>query len=158
AHTSYEPRTRDLNRVLPRHIARQSASETEGTFFSRLRASPGLVVTSCGQTGIDQIAAQAARSLGITCFAIMPERRRTESSELGIGGPDCLDGVTVLELATPSYRFCTWANVYASDGTILVDCAGSEGSAETRTAAAWFGRPLLELQHLAAGDAAAAVR
>ncbi|HEX2059435.1 MAG TPA: putative molybdenum carrier protein, partial [Thermoanaerobaculia bacterium] len=90
-------------------------------------------------------AIQTARGFGITAFAIMPEGKRTEFSELGIGGPDRLDGAVVLELATPSYRFCTWANVFCSDGTILVDYARSEGSEETRKAAAWLGRPLLEL-------------
>jgi sugar/nucleoside kinase (ribokinase family) len=155
---SHVPRSENLNRVFPSHVARQSAATTEGAFARRLHDSPGLVVTCCGQTGIDQIAAQAAQDFGIPCFAIMPEGRRTECRELGVGGPDRLDGVTVLELATPSYRFCTWANVFASDGTILLDFAGSEGSEETRRAAQWLARPVLELRRDAGPAVADVVR
>ncbi len=151
---SYVRQSDDLNRVFPARISRQSASAGEGLFSKRLHSSPGLVVTCCGQTGIDQLALHAARSLGLTSFAIMPEGRRNESTELGIGGPDRLEGATVLTLATPSYRFCTWANVYASDGTILLDYARSEGSEETRKAAAWLGRPLIELQGVPVADIA----
>lgn len=148
AETSHAPRGEDLNAIFPPHIDRRSASTTEASFATRLHLSPGLVVTSCGQTGIDQLAIATARSFGITAFAIMPDGKRTESSELGIGGPDRLEGAIVLELATPSYRYCTWANVYCSDGTILLDYARSEGSEETRKAAAWLGRPLLELHEI----------
>lgn len=151
---SYVRQSDDLNRVFPARISRQSESTNEGLFSKRLHRSPGLVVTSCGQTGIDQLALHAARSLGLTAFAIMPEGRRNESTELGIGGPDRLEGATVLTLATPSYRFCTWANVYSSDGTILLDYARSEGSEETRKAAAWLGRPLIELQGVHVADIA----
>jgi sugar/nucleoside kinase (ribokinase family) len=154
---SYVPRSRDLNAVFPAHIDRRSASADEGRFRDRLHASPGLVVTSCGQTGIDQLSGQIARRLGITVFAVMPAGRRTEASESGSGEPDRLDATTLLELATPSYRFCTWANVFASDGTLLLDYAGSEGSEETRKAAAWLDRPLLELAHVPARDVAARV-
>jgi ATP phosphoribosyltransferase/sugar/nucleoside kinase (ribokinase family) len=154
---SYLPRSRDLNEVFPAHIDRRSARADEGRFRERLHASPGLVITSCGQTGIDQLSGQVARQLGITAFAIMPAGRRTETSDAHSGDPDRLDNITVLELATPSYRFCTWANVFASDGTILLDYAGSEGSEETRKAASWLRRPLLELAHVPARDVAARV-
>ena len=156
--TSYVPRCADLNRIFPPQVARRSASTTEADFARRIRKSPGLVVTSCGQTGIDQLASQIAHRLGITCFALMPEGRRTECSELGIGGPDQLAGINTLQLATRSYRFSTWANVFASDGTLLLDHARSEGSEETRRAAAWFRRPLLELQEVAVESVAASVK
>jgi sugar/nucleoside kinase (ribokinase family) len=151
---SYKVQSDDLNEVFPSVVERRSHSATERGFSKRLHLSPGLVVTSCGQSGIDQVAGQAARTLGITCFAIMPEGRRTENFELVASGVDRLDGIEVLELATPSYRYCTWANVFASDGTLLLDYAGSEGSEETRRAAAWLGRPLLELQHVPLTDVA----
>ena len=154
---SYKVRGEDLNEVFPSVVERRSHNVTEGAFARRLHMSPGLVVTSCGQSGIDQLAGQAARTLGITCFAIMPEGRRTENRELALGGPDRLDDVEVLELATPSYRYCTWANVFASDGTLLTDYAGSEGSEETRRAAAWLGRPVLELQQVPLADVGARV-
>ncbi|PYQ30054.1 MAG: hypothetical protein DMF56_10035 [Acidobacteria bacterium] len=155
--SSHVPRSDDLNEIFPAHIERRSSSTTEASFATRLHLSPGLVITSCGQTGIDQLALQTARTFGVTAFAIMPEGKRTECSELGEGGPDRLDGATILELATPSYRFCTWANVFASDGTLLLDYAQSEGSEETRKAARWLGRPVLELRGVPADDVAARV-
>ncbi|HEX2059503.1 MAG TPA: carbohydrate kinase family protein, partial [Thermoanaerobaculia bacterium] len=61
--TSHAPRGEDLNEIFPPHIDRRSASGSEASFATRLHASPGLVVTSCGQTGIDQLAIQTARGV-----------------------------------------------------------------------------------------------
>jgi ATP phosphoribosyltransferase len=135
----------DLNRVFGYKIDRSSAGVDDGALYSRIRRSPGLVIISCGQTGVDQIGMRVANRLGFPAYSILPAGRRTEFTEGLCSEPDDFAGSTCFELKSASYRFCTWTNVYFSDGTIIFDRAGTEGSEETRKACRSLGRPFLDI-------------
>src|SRR5579864_8267496 len=138
----------NLNKEFGFAIDRTSQRANEGELFERIRLSPGLVVVSCGQTGTDQIGLQTASELGLPAYGILPLGRRTEATEGVDEIEDDFGDAYVVELQSPSYRYCTWANAYLSDGTLLWDFSGSEGSAETRRACASLGRPILEISHI----------
>jgi hypothetical protein len=72
---------------------------------------------------------------------------RGPRNELTDGGRDAglPTGIRLVQLGSPSYRYCTWANVFLADGTVLVDLTRGEGSAETRRAAHELSRPLFEM-------------
>lgn len=114
-------------------------------YFHDLRQSAGLTVISCGNTGVDAFALQSAARWGLAAVAVMPSGKRREGNDAGVLPFLPPEGTHCLELASQSYRFCTWSNVYLSDGTVLLDIAGGEGSAETRRAAHQLNRPLFEL-------------
>ncbi len=142
------PVSADLNRVLPTWVERRSPSGSEGALIAVVHRSPGLAVLTGGQTGVDELAAAAAASAAIATHVIMPrDGRREPGGEPGAASVVNAAGATVRvhELASPSYRYRTWACVYASDAVILLDYTGSEGSQETKRAARWLNRPLIEV-------------
>ena len=138
----------DLNQVFGHYIDRTSNYDNEGEIYERIRHAPGIVVTSCGQTGVDQLALRSASKLGLPCFAILPSGRRTESSEGLVPDEDDFGDAYVIELGSTSYRYCTWANVYLSDGTLLWDFHNSEGSQATREACQQLRRPCLDITRI----------
>lgn len=141
--TSYHMRARapiqtNLNDLFGGYIER--ASHTPDWYIpQRVRQAPGPTIVSCLNSGVDTIAAEVSHQLGLPFFAIMPEGRRREDDGKST------DWLHVIELGTPSFRYCTWANVYAADGTLLLDISSGEGSQETRRAAHVLNRPILEL-------------
>ncbi len=135
----------NLTELFGSYIGRRS-NVPDWDLVNRVRQSAGLSVISCGQTGIDQLALTTGQKWGLATFAIMPDGRRTERLDYSTDGEDNFGTASVIELGSTSYRYCTWANVFLADGTILLDYAGSEGSAETRRACRVLGRPLLELK------------
>lgn len=142
-HRARSVSTANLTELFGSFIGRAS-DQPDWHLFDDVRSTAGTTVTSCGNPGVDTLGAISAARWGLPYFAIMPQDRRRDD---GLPPPATWD---VRELGTPSYRYCTWANVFITDGTILVDTVGSEGSAETRRAANSLNRPLLELN--AAGD------
>jgi len=142
------PPRQDLNELFAATIDRQSSSHVEGEIFEKVRLAPGLVVVSCGQTGVDQAALQVASDLGLASYAIMPFGRRTENSENNRVEKDFFGDSYVIELGSSSYRYCTWANVYFSDGTLIWNYANSEGSLETIRACEIMNRPYLDLTNI----------
>lgn len=138
----------DLNRVFGHHIDRTSNHDNEGAICERIRHAPGIVVTSCGQTGVDQLALRSASRLGLPCFAILPAGCRTEASEGLVPDEDDFGDAHLIELGSMSYRYCTWANVYLSDGTLLWDYHNSEGSQATREACRQLLRPCLDITRI----------
>lgn len=135
------PATSDLNKIFPTSLRRRSPSSTEGRLIASVHRSPGLAVLTGGQTGVDELAAAASASAAIPTHVVMPQGGRRETGAFAAAGPT----VRVHQLASPSYRYRTWACVYASDAVILIDYAGSEGGHETRLAARWLNRPLIEV-------------
>ncbi|PJJ63164.1 YpsA SLOG family protein [Compostimonas suwonensis] len=141
--TSYHMRARapmqvNMNELFGAFIERSSTT-TDWHLSERVRQAPGPTIISSMNSGVDTLASEAAAMLGLPFFGIMPEGGRREDDGLDLGG------LHLIELGSPSFRFCTWANVYLGDGTVLLDVSGGEGSAETRRASTALGRPLLEL-------------
>ncbi len=146
---SYTPPARrrysaNLTELFGRYIERRS-STPDWDVMDRVRQTSGLTVVTCGQTGVDQLALRSARERGLATFAILPEGRRTERADGVTEMPDDFADACVLELGSQRYRYCTWANVFVADGTLLLDLAASEGSEETRRACRILDRPLMEL-------------
>lgn len=135
----------NLNKVFGEYIDRRSESKNEGYLFNRIRLTPGFVITSCGQTGIDQLGLMAGSQLGLPTFGVLPKGRRTENSEGVSSKRDNFGDAFIIELGSNSYRYCTWVNAFISDGTLLWDFVDSEGSTETRKACIELGRPLLDV-------------
>ncbi len=137
------PRQWSLAGVLPQ-IGRSSPDLLEGALYEGIRTSPGISILSGGQTGVDQLAAAAARRLELPVHMVLPKGWRTEDGTLNRA---CLalGGSRFWELESESYRYRTWATAYFADAIVLVDPVCSEGSAETRKAADYFGRPTIEL-------------
>ncbi len=136
------PASQDLNAVFPAWIQRQSPSADEGRLIEAVHRSPGLAVVTGGQTGVDELATTMAARSAIATHVIMPSGHRTEAGT-ATAVPSA-PTVRAHELASDSYRYRTWASVYAADAVILLDFAGGEGSAETRRAAQCLNRPLFE--------------
>ena len=92
--------------------------------FGDVRTTCGLAVVSCGNSGIDAIGLSVASRLGLSTFCHMPKGWRNEDTE---AGRELLKvrGARYRELPTESYRYCTWANVYLSDLTLVIDPARS---------------------------------
>jgi sugar/nucleoside kinase (ribokinase family) len=135
----------DLNVIFGARIGRSSAASTEGTLFSRVRQAPEIAVLSGGQTGVDTLGLTAATSFGLPAFGVLPTDYRTEATDSGATPRRTLGDALLMELASPSFRFRTWANVYLADGTLLWDYHGTDGSQATREAAVALNRPLLDL-------------
>jgi hypothetical protein len=155
------PANQDLNAVFPAWIQRQSPGKDEGKLLGAVHRSPGLAVVTGGQRGVDELATTLSARSAIATHVIMPAGHRREtgpgadlvpggwaSTAGGSGGSpwasSAFPTVRIHELASDSYRYRTWASVYAADAVILLDFAGGEGSAETRRAAQWLNRPLFE--------------
>lgn len=136
--------SRDLNRHFP-EIGRRSLREDEGDIFSSVRTSPGVTVLTGGQTGIDTLAAKAAIGCGLPVHAIFPKNFRQEGGVLSEDKKGFWKAARLYELGSPSFRYRTWSSVYMSDGVILADRAGGEGSRETAIAAEHMSRPLLDI-------------
>ncbi len=137
------PPPSDLNRIFGGTICRASTSRCEGALAERIHRAPATTVITGGQTGVDQIALAVGDRMGLPTVAIMPDGRRTDPAAPDTSGiPPTTD---VIELSSASFRFRTWANAYISDGTLLWDLGGGEGSQATRDACASLGRPLLDL-------------
>ena len=145
----------DFNVVFGSTIDRTSTSQTEATLFERVRIAPGLTLVSPGQKGVDQIGIRAATKLGLPCFCILPQGRRTE--KLTEHNTDYFGDAYIKELDSLSYRYRTWAAVFLADGTLLLDFYGGEGSAATRDACHVLGRPLLDATSLNENDLLATV-
>jgi len=132
----------DLNQVFGQAIDRSSEHLDEAELFDEVRTSAGLTIVSCGETGVEDVAAQAAQDLGLPVFTHCPAGfRRSDGSASRMFEM----GARVRELGSSSFRFTTWTNVFLADAILLVDPADSEGSAATREAALCLGRPLLDL-------------
>jgi hypothetical protein len=116
----------------------RSSSEEDWHLYNRIRLTAGATVISCNNSGVDEAGIRAAKRLGLPCFSVMPKGGRREGLESDSSSHR-------IELGTDSYRFCTWANVYLSDGTVLLDISRREGSEETRRAASFLNRPLFEI-------------
>jgi sugar/nucleoside kinase (ribokinase family) len=144
------PPERDLNRIFSEQIGRSSDEHEEGWLFDRVRTAAGLVVVSGGQTGVDQLALQAASLLGLPAFCVLPAGGRTETSEGLLPGPDRFGDAHITTLGSPSYRYRTWTTVYVADGTLIWDYHASEGCATARDACRALGRPFLDVVPLAA--------
>ena len=136
---------RDLNRVFAELIGRSSDRRDEGGLFDRFRQAAGLVLMSGGQTGVGQLALQAAARLGLPSFCLLPGGCRTETTEGLWPGPDRFGRAHVEELASTRYRYRTWASVYLADGTLIWDFHDSEGCATAREASMALGRPYLDV-------------
>lgn len=142
--SSYSLRARtveptNLTEIFGEHIERASPTP-DWWLYDRVRQTAGVTVVTSFNTGVDTLGGDVASELGLPWFAVMPEGRRRDP-----GDEPRWPGIHVLELGTPSYRYCTWANAYVADGTLLVDIVGGEGSAETRRACECLGRPFIEL-------------
>lgn len=135
----------DLNRILPiDEIDRSSKSTTEGRLYFEIRRSPGTVVITGGQTGVDALVSRASNEAGLPVHRVFPRGMLQEGSRPADPGELSAWGRTH-ELGSPSFRYRTWATVYLADVVVLSDLAGGEGSAETRRAARWLGRPLVDI-------------
>ena len=136
----------DLNKIFPA-IGRKSESRSEGRIYETLRRSPAPVILSGGQSGIDTAGLAAGSFLGLPAFAVMPRNGRREDGKTmeEIAARGNLN-VRCLTLASESYRFRTWANVFFSDVTLLFDFVGmSEGSRAAIEACEYFKRPYFVL-------------
>lgn len=109
-----------------------------------VRTAPGLTVLTGGQTGVDTIAAQAARRAGLAVHLVFPLGLRQEDGDLTPARRRRLAGVSVHELGSVGFRSRTWACVDLADAVLLLDPAGGAGCRETARAARVIGRPLLE--------------
>lgn len=135
----------DLNVIFP-DISRFSSACDEGRYYETVRISPSPTIISGGQSGIDSVGLKAASFLGLPAFAIMPRDGRREGETID----DYIKRERIvcrkIELASNSYRFRTYANVYFSDLTILFDFVGtSEGSQSTIDACEYFKKPIIVL-------------
>lgn len=128
--------------VFGRLIERPVPKGADEDVYQAVRESSGLAIIACGQPGVDQAGLHGGRSAGLATYAVVPRGGRTETTE--DGRSDDFGSSRVIELSSESYRYTTWLNVFVSDGTLLVDPAKGEGSAETRRAAAYLNRPLFE--------------
>lgn len=142
--TSYSPTARrtfesNLTSVFGKIIGRSSDAD-DWEVSQVVRQNCGLSIISCGNVGVDEMALREATRVGLSATAVMPAGRRRE------GPVACEESWRIIELGSDSFRYCTWANVYVSDATILIDVGGGEGSRETRKAANMLERPILEVQ------------
>jgi hypothetical protein len=122
----------------------RAADTDDWAIFETVRNTSGLTVIACGQPGVDTAGLRAAVGWGLATFAVMPRGPRNELTDAGRDAA-VPAGARLLQLGSPSYRYCTWANVFLADGTVLIDLARGEGSAETRRAARELARPLFEI-------------
>jgi hypothetical protein len=139
----------DLNQLFAEPTGRSSEHNDEGMLFERVRRAAGLVVLSGGQTGVDQLALEAAARLGLPAFCVLPAGWRTETTEGLAPGPDRFADAHVEVLGAHSYRYRTWTTVWLADATLIWDYHTSEGCATARDACGTLGRPYLDVAHLA---------
>lgn len=136
----------DLNKILPSYIQRKSERKDEGRLYDELRLSPTPTIISGGQSGIDSAALKAASFLGLPAFAIMPKGGRREGCSIEDFQKKTGAIFRKIVLASDSYRFRTYANVYFSDITVIYDFVGkSEGTIATIDACVALHRPYLLL-------------
>jgi hypothetical protein len=115
----------------------------ERALRSEVRAGPGLVVLTGGQTGVDSYAALAALRAGLAVHLVFPAGYRQEDGSLSPARRRRLAGAVLHELPSDSFRYRTWTCVYLADAVLLLDPAGGAGCRETARAAERLGRPLL---------------
>ncbi|HEX9067037.1 MAG TPA: putative molybdenum carrier protein [Streptosporangiaceae bacterium] len=115
------------------------------TVAAALRAEPGLVVLTGGQTGVDSLAARSALAAGLPVHLAFPRGLRQEDGPVTPERLAGLRGAVVHELAGAGFAVRTRTCVGLADAVILVDPAGGDGCSETIRAAADLGRPLLDL-------------
>ena len=108
-----------------------------------LRAGPGLVVLTGGQTGVDTYAARAALEAGLRVHLVFPRGLRQEDGSLTPARRQRLAAAIVHELPDERFRFRTWTCAYLADVVLLLDPAGGSGCQETMRAARYLGRPLM---------------
>ncbi len=125
--------------------------ESAGTIAAALRAEPGLVVLTGGQTGVDTLAARAALAAGLAVHIAFPRGLRQEDGPVTAERLAHLRGAVLHELPVAEFAERTRACVGLADAVILVDPAGGDGCAETVRAATQLGRPLLYLTSLVTG-------
>lgn len=136
----------DLNKILPFYIHRKSQRTDEGRIYRELRLSPSPTIISGGQSGVDSVALRAASFLGLPAFAIMPMNGRREGCSIEEFQNNTGTILRKIELASDSYRFRTYANVYFSDVTVIYDFVNkSDGTKATIDACKALHRPFLLL-------------
>lgn len=144
----------DLNKILPSSINRKSKKNDEGHFYDELRLSPSPCIISGGQSGVDSVALLAASFLGLPAFSIMPENERREGESIEEFQRKTKSIFRRIQLASESYRFRTYANVYFSDVTVIYDFLGkSEGTLATLDACKELNRPFLLLSDTGENEA-----
>ena len=117
-----------------------------------MRAEPGLVLLTGGQTGVDTLAARAALGAGLAVHLAFPLGLRQEDGPISPERLGELDGAVLHELLASEFSGRTWACVGLADVVVLIDPAGGDGCAETVRAAGEFGRPLLDLTGFVRGS------
>ncbi len=120
-------------------------SEAERALRADLHRSPGRLLLTGGQTGVDTAAALAAVEVGLPVHLVFPLGYRQEDGPLSPVRRAALAGTRLHELTSPEFANRTWACAYLADAVILVDPAGGAGCQETVRAAEHLGRPLLAL-------------
>jgi hypothetical protein len=120
-----------------------SGPSAEADLRREIRAEPGLIVVTGGQTGVDTYAAAAAVRAGVPVHLIFPAGLRQEDGPLSRSRRQRLQGAKLHELSDADFRYRTWTCAYVSDAVLLLDPAGGAGCRETARAAGSLGRPLL---------------
>lgn len=95
-------------------------------------------VISGGQTGVDRIALEEAKKLGIPTGGMAPKEWRTE-----IGADPSLLEFGLIESTSSSYAERTSWNVENSDGTIIFGDITSSGSKLTQATCESLNKPFL---------------
>lgn len=126
-------------------------SHSPDAILASLRAEPGLVVLTGGQTGVDTLAARAALAAGLPVHVAFPRGMRQEDGSLTPERLAALRGAILHELPAAEFAGRTWTCVGLADAVMLIDPAGGDGCAETVRAAGELGRPLLDLTEFAVG-------
>jgi predicted Rossmann-fold nucleotide-binding protein len=137
----------------PRRKSGTVSPESAETVRAALRAEPGLVVLTGGQTGVDTLAARAGLAAGLSVHLAFPRGMRQEDGPVTTSRLEELRGAVLHELLVSEFAERTWACVGLADAVMLIDPAGGDGCAETVTAARQLGRPVLELTSFATGSA-----
>lgn len=119
------------------------APAEEAQLRTLVRAVPGLVVLTGGQTGVDTEAAVAALRAGLSVQLVFPRGLRQEDGRLTTARRRQFAGAAMHELGSASFRYRTWTCAYLADAVLLLDPAGGSGCRETARAARKLGRPLL---------------
>ena len=130
----------------------------EAALRRAVRAAPGLIILTGGQTGVDSYAALAALRAGLSVHLVFPAGYRQEDGNLTAARRRRLAGAAFHELSSASFRYRTWTCVHLADAVLLLDPAGGAGCRETARAAQTLGRPLLSPEQVNAEQAATWLR
>ncbi|MGI9006873.1 MAG: YpsA SLOG family protein [Streptosporangiaceae bacterium] len=142
----------------PRSTPGAGLDAAEAAVGTALRAEPGLVVLTGGQTGVDTLAARAALTAGLAVHLAFPRGLRQEDGPVTADRLAELRGAALHELQAAGFAARTWTCARLADAVILIDPAGGDGCAETVRAAGQLGRPLLDLTAFSGGPPRGAER